>query len=56
MTTAAVEGFLRKKEGTVNRLHLMVERHLLHPVEFRGTTFYVKTTSTLQPVEAMHHA
>jgi len=44
MTTAAIEGFLRKKEGSINRLHLMVERRLLHPVVFRGTTFYVKTT------------
>ena len=56
MTTAAIESLLRKKEGTIARLQAMVEQHLLHPVEFRGTTFYVKTTSTQQPVEAMHHA
>jgi wyosine [tRNA(Phe)-imidazoG37] synthetase (radical SAM superfamily) len=56
MTAAAIEGFLMKKEGTSDRLRRMVEQHILRAVEFRGTTFYLRGTSSPQPIEALHHA
>jgi wyosine [tRNA(Phe)-imidazoG37] synthetase (radical SAM superfamily) len=55
MTLAAMEKFLKKKRASTDTLRGLVDNKLVHPVDFRGTTFYVKTTSTPQIIEQMHH-
>ena len=51
MTEAAMKDFLAKKQAGTNTLRGMVDKKLVHNVDFRGTTFYVKTTSTPQGTE-----
>jgi wyosine [tRNA(Phe)-imidazoG37] synthetase (radical SAM superfamily) len=55
MTAAAVIDFLKKKREGKDTLRGMVDNKLVHPVDFGGTTFYVKTTSTPQGIEQTHH-